>query len=161
MYVPYDYSYYTTPPTTRTTTTTTRPPTTTTYGYGYPQAPMPQNYAQQYIASNNNPGNKNANKNLPAFFSTPDKKILVLQTSGGPDDENAFRVGNAEFSLDVAVQPPLSCVPKPSPGQSAGAKGICVDEGLLQMTCPNMIVAESDDCVSQRSTWCCFVDSVR
>ncbi|XP_055351155.1 proline-rich protein 12-like [Paramacrobiotus metropolitanus] len=164
-----NYNYYTPapppPPTTPappppTTTTPMPPPPTTTYGYGSYSNNQPYgsgygSNSQPYGSAYGSGASKNANKDLPPIFlGMNDKKVLI--SGANFDAGNLKTSGSGDFSVDVAVDPPTACTPKSSPS----AKGICVDDGLLQIVCPNMIIGESIDCKSSaQQTWCCFVDS--
>ena len=143
----YGISYYTVTIPPPPTTTTIRPPTTTATYYG--------NYGSGTGASYSGYGGTGtgaANKNIPMSLS--DQKVLIM-ASNNQLENNRFKTQSGDVSVDVAVEPPSSCVPTKTPS----AKGICVDDGLLQIVCPNMIVGESDDCKGAQGNWCCFVDA--
>ncbi|XP_055347151.1 nascent polypeptide-associated complex subunit alpha, muscle-specific form-like [Paramacrobiotus metropolitanus] len=152
-----------TPAPTTTTTTTPRPtvPTTTmpynAYAYGnynmgtypsvnYPSysAPAPANY-QSYSSG--------ATRNVPQFFMMNGHRVMLTPVEEGGANKEAGVITAPGVQVDVSVRTPTVCTPR----LSSTAKGICVSEAQLQVTCSNMIISNSDGCTDNQ--FCCFSDS--
>lgn len=68
-------------------------------------------------------------------------KMLRDSTSDRPTD-------------DMPPELPKTCTPDTTTQSST--RGICIDESLIQIACPNMIIAKADQCF--KSQWCCYVE---
>lgn len=132
---------------------------------GYGNYPVSPDSGAPYGASNG------GDQGVPAMFTVNGKKVMVMMVD---DNDAAFaalfpsksvgRPPSGKLSVSPAgllaidgpthrdVDQPRACIPAGTPA----GRGVCVDEGLLQIACPNMIVAQGDACRSDQ--FCCFVD---